>query len=80
MVEAIDRRGKDCMGYSRKKQLSGYSDADIEAARLLAKAAEYEWDCVFEDPAVAGKRFLRSAKIVREYLEQRTTTEYSNGE
>lgn len=65
---AIDRSGKDQMGYSLKKQLKGYTDLDIEAARLLAKAAGFEWDCVYSDPAVTGKRFLSSAKIVREFL------------
>lgn len=71
---AIDRRGKDQMGYPLKRQLKGYTDLDIEAARALAKDAGFEWDCVYSDPAVTGKRFLRSAKIVREYLEAHTPT------
>lgn len=65
----IDRSGKDQMGYPLKKQLAGYTDGDIEAARLLAKDAGFAWDCVYSDPAVTGKRFLKSAKIVREYIE-----------
>jgi hypothetical protein len=65
----IDRRGKDMMGYPLKRQLKDYTDLDIEAARVLAKEAGYEWDCVYTDPAVTGKRFLKSAKIVRQFLE-----------
>lgn len=68
MGEAIDRSGKDCMGYDLVKQLDGFTDDDIRAAQALAKAADYRWDCVMEDPAVTGKRFLQSAKIVRESL------------
>jgi hypothetical protein len=66
---AIDRRGKDMMGYPLKRQLKNYTDLDIEAARVLAKEAGYEWDCVYTDPAVTGKRFLKSARIVRQFLE-----------
>ena len=66
---AIDRKGKDCMGYSLRTQLKGYTDLDIEAARVLAKDAGYQWDCVYEDPAVTGKRFLQSAKLVRQFIE-----------
>lgn len=71
-AQSIDRSGEDCMGYSREQQLAGYTDDDIEAARLLARAAGYEWDCVFGDPAVTGDRFLQSAKIVRVYLEEQS--------
>lgn len=74
-VQPIDRSGEDCMGYSREQQLAGYTDDDIEAARLLAKEAGYEWDCVFGDPAVTGARFLKSAKIVRVYLEGRSVAQ-----
>lgn len=66
----IDRSGKDQMGYPLRKQLKGFSDLDIEIARELAKVAGFEWDCVYQDPAVTGKRFLRSAKIARQHIER----------
>jgi len=62
------------MGYPLEKQLAGYTDLDIEAARVLAKAAGFEWDCVYSDPAVTGKRFLQSAKLVREFIEAQPRT------
>jgi hypothetical protein len=64
----IDRSGKDGMGYPRTKGLAGFTDDDIGAARVLARNANFEWDCVFEDPLVTGKRFLRQARTVRETL------------
>jgi hypothetical protein len=70
----IDRSGVDCMGYDLVKQLDGFSDLDIEAARELAKDAGYQWDCVYTDPAVTGKRFLKAAKRVREFLETKAAT------
>lgn len=56
------------MGYPLERQLDGFTDLDIEAARALAKKAGYRWDCVYEDPKVHGRRFLESAKTVREFI------------
>ncbi|MBP2498426.1 hypothetical protein ABID82_005112 [Methylobacterium sp. PvP062] len=65
----IDRSGKDCMGYPLEQQLDGFTDEDIGAARVLARNANFQWDCVLEDPKVTGRRFLEQARTVRETLE-----------
>lgn len=56
------------MGYKRARGLAPYSDPMIRAAKRLAKAAGYQWDCIMTDPLVTGKRFLESARIVAESL------------
>lgn len=64
-MRKVSRRGRDVMGYTRASGLEGYTDDDIRAARLLAKAAGFEWDCVLTDPRVHGKRYLEPARTVR---------------
>ena len=58
------RRGEDVMGYKLAPVFALFSKAELAAAKRLAAAAGYQWDCVGTDPRVTGWRFLRSAKIV----------------
>lgn len=66
-------RALDVMGYRLAPVRALFTADEWKAAKRLAKAAGYEWDCVGTDPRVTGWRFLRSARIVlsREDLGER---------
>ncbi len=57
-------RALDVMGYRLAPVMALFTKEEIGAAKRLAKASGYQWDCVGTDPRVTGWRFLRSAKIV----------------
>lgn len=57
-------RALDVMGYRLAPVFALFSKEEIAAAKRLAKAHGYQWDCVGTDPRVTGWRFLRNAKIV----------------
>ena len=56
-------RTRDIMGYQLAPVMALFSREEVRAARRLAKAHGYAWDCVGTDPRVCGWRFLRDAKL-----------------
>lgn len=57
-------RSRDVMGYRLAPVMALFTKDELAAAKRLAKATGYQWDCVGTDPRVTGWRFLRYAKIV----------------
>jgi len=59
----MTKRVLDVMGYRLAPVFDLFTKEEIAAAKRLANAYGYKYDCVGTDPRVCGWRYLRDAKI-----------------